>query len=445
MIAHVCDGSRASCLGCAAIAKRRAELRAAMTLDEQLDDLTRARIWTRVSTRLARPQPIQWRRPIAACAFAAAAVVVTIVAVRHRESRSEPLASALTLTAPAQSTLATRLGPHTRAELVGPARLSIIGEPGDRTAVRLDAGALYAQFDGGPHRSLHIVAPGLAVDVVGTVFAVEVIDGHACVSVAHGRVRVTTPAMVRDVAANQRVCGDAAPQPIAPHVRDTLAHFDVQVAHHERPSEPAPVPVQAAQPERPIIAAPKRVPTVRHKEATPEAAVAAPAPAPAPVPAAQPSDDLYRNAEAALARHDLASADRALAQLLANAPNSPLVDQALYERANIAYQRRAWAEARRHLDKLAAIERTPLAEPGRYLACRVAVEAHDSDALQCLADYRNRYPQSPHDRDALGMSMQLAYADGGCRAVRPFLDELTTKYAESTLARAWRSRCSGAP
>src|SRR5262249_27595802 len=65
--------------------------------------------------------------------------------------------------------------------------------------------------------------------------------------------------------------------------------------------------------------------------------------------------ELYRDAEAALARHDAAAADHALARLLADDPHSPLADQALYERARIAYQRRAWSEARRHLDALASI------------------------------------------------------------------------------------------
>ena len=88
-------------------------------------------------------------------------------------------------------------------------------------------------------------------------------------------------------------------------------------------------------------------------------------------------------------------------------PTSPLIDQALYERARIAFSRRAWGEARHHLDALAALGASSLTEPGRYLACRVAVEAHDSDARRCLIDYRASYPSSPHDADAREMLARL--------------------------------------
>ena len=100
----------------------------------------------------------------------------------------------------------------------------------------------------------------------------------------------------------------------------------------------------------------------------------------APVAAAT-ADGLYSTAEAALATGDLAAADRALGRLLVAFPGSPLADQALYERARIAYQQRAWATARRHLDKLAALPRSTLAEPGNYLACRIAVETRDGGAV----------------------------------------------------------------
>jgi outer membrane protein assembly factor BamD (BamD/ComL family) len=163
-------------------------------------------------------------------------------------------------------------------------------------------------------------------------------------------------------------------------------------------------------------------------------------------PAAQPpgpptSADLYRQAEAALARRDPAAADRALAKLLADDPHSPLADQALYERARIAYQRHAWSEARRHLDALATIPTTPLTEPGRYLACRIAVEAHDADAAHCLADYRAVYPRSAHDPDVLAMLVQLVHADTGCAGARKLVDELVRLYPASRVAHGWRERC----
>jgi len=165
-------------------------------------------------------------------------------------------------------------------------------------------------------------------------------------------------------------------------------------------------------------------------------------PAPA-LPAPLPLDvELYRAVERALAKRDADAADRALARLVTEVPTSALVDQAHYERARIAYARRAWGAARRHLDALAAVPRTPLAEAGRYLGCRIAVEAKDGDAPRCLRDYRASYPHGPHDQDVLGLLAQLAFADGGCRAAQPAIDELAHRHATSALAKAWRARCA---
>jgi len=130
-----------------------------------------------------------------------------------------------------------------------------------------------------------------------------------------------------------------------------------------------------------------------------------------------------------------------LATLVADYPASRLVDQALYERARIAYQQRSWAGARRHLDQLRAISNTPLAEPGHYLTCRVAVETGDNNVDACLIDYRKRFPRSPHDLEALALLAQHAHAAGGCAAAAALVAELVRTYPRTTLAAGWRTRC----
>jgi hypothetical protein len=127
--------------------------------------------------------------------------------------------------------------------------------------------------------------------------------------------------------------------------------------------------------------------------------------------------------------------------LVAEHPGSALVDQAIYERARIAYARHAGAEARRRLDELAAIPNTPLAEPGHYLACRIEVEAKDADAAHCLAEYRTAYPRSPHDLDVLGLEIELVYAERGCDGARPLVADLAASHPDAALAGAWRARC----
>ena len=129
-----------------------------------------------------------------------------------------------------------------------------------------------------------------------------------------------------------------------------------------------------------------------------------------------------------------------LAALVREYPSSPLVDQAHYDRARIAYQQRAWNAARGHLDQLAAIRDTRLAEPGDYLRCRIAVETK-RDAAACFIQYRTRFPRAPHDLEALGVIAQDTYARGGCVRASAIIGELARTYPRTTLAAAWRKRC----
>src|SRR5262249_18152273 len=163
------------------------------------------------------------------------------------------------LVAPPDTTLNALIGPHTRAALLGPARLEVVGVSGDATTVRLESGSLYASFDGGAGRSLRVEAPDLGIDVVGRLFAVEVRArraGGTCVSVAHGRVRVRAgvTARARYVGAGERTCtgerrappalvpamppapsaGPPAIEPIEPRVRDALMSLESITASADR-------------------------------------------------------------------------------------------------------------------------------------------------------------------------------------------------------------------
>ncbi len=153
------------------------------------------------------------------------------------------------------------------------------------------------------------------------------------------------------------------------------------------------------------------------------------------------ADSLYTSAESSLAHGNVSAADHSLARLLTSFPDSPLADQALYERARIAYQRHAYSDARSHLVRLAQLTSSPLVEPGAYLACRIAVETHDSDAEPCLLAYRKSYPRSPHDLDVLGLLVELAYTNHHCAGAAPLVGELVRRYPSSALARAWTARC----
>ncbi|HTJ41071.1 MAG TPA: FecR domain-containing protein, partial [Kofleriaceae bacterium] len=230
----------------AASAKRMAMVRAAMTMDERLDDVTRARIGARIEARIAAPARAAGRAwwPIAAAAIAGAAVAAIVIVPRGDHA----VASAPALIAPADTTLTATIGVHTRAALVGPARLEVVASEGDATTVRLDRGTLYASFEGGAGRSLRVVAPGAVVDVVGTLFAVEAGGPRGtCVSVSHGRVRVTMGARVRMVDGGQRVCSsDDAPHTIDPTIDRALATHEGVTA---TAPPPAPAPANTGRPD----------------------------------------------------------------------------------------------------------------------------------------------------------------------------------------------------
>jgi ferric-dicitrate binding protein FerR (iron transport regulator) len=553
-------------------------IRTLMTTDDQLDDVKRARLWARLEARLpaegaGRAVPSRWRlASVAAGALLAAAAALALFVGRSGES-------ARALVAPADATLTAMVGPYTRVAVVGPARVEV-GAQGERTTVRVRSGTMLAVFDGAAGRSLHVEAPGVEVEVVGTLFAIAVDGATTCVSVAHGRVRVTTAAGVVMVGGGERVCsGGSKPDAIEPRVREALVRHEQLIAiaspRDVQATEPTPqatppaaVPAtQATEPRTPQPAAaiaqastprtqptaaiapastpqpaaaiaqvstprtpqltaaiaqasePRTQPTAALAQASeprtrPTAAVgqaarevpapatpspppahktvvappahASPspqvppaeappaqltldapspvlertvvrpapaepptaAPAPAPTPAAPPTvtaDTLYAAAEAALAKGNLAVADRALARIVDEFSSSPLLDQALYERARLAYQRHAWSQARRDLDQLAAIKSSALGEPGQYLACRVALAAHDAEVAHCFAAYRATYPRSPHALDVLALLVDLAYADGGCRAAAPLIGELVRDHHEAASAHAWRGRCPERP
>jgi len=218
--------------------------------------------------------------------------------------------------------------------------------------------------------------------------------------------------------------------------RATAAHPQI-TPPSSAPSTPGPAPLPRANTSPLARSAVASTPALVPVDPRPASVV------PAPAPAATASS-LYLEAEAALAKRDLATADQRLAALVAQFPESALLDQVLYERARIAYRRHAWADAQRQLDRLSTIQASPLREPGAYLACRVAFDASDRGAAACLIGYQSRYPQSPHAADVMGLLAEIGFATGGCPAVQLQLAELIQSHPGAAVTRDWQRRCPGA-
>ena len=459
-------------------------LRTALTIDDELDDIRRAQGWARLEPQLrpvAAASRSRW--PFAFALGAGFAAVAAIAWLVHAP------AAPTSFVAPADTTLSLHVDDSTRAVLVGPAELDPVEHSATDTVVRLRRGTLLAEFEGGHGRSLHILAPGAEVEIVGTLFAVEVHGATTCVSVSHGTVKLTTAARVQLVTNGERACSDAlALAPIAPATRDALVHHEATAIAATEPARPAPIvtPIVTPLSPEPAPPPPRSTPHVRSTMPAPTidrapAVIDAPTPAPiaaavapvrtpapivaatvpvptpalptptptptrspAPAPVKAPpldADALYADAERALAARDPAAADRDLAKLVAEFPASSLLDQAYYERARIAFDRGAWSAAQRELDKLAQFSQSPLAEPGAYLGCRVAVAANDDAAMDCFTDYRARYPHSPHDREALAAIVELAFHAGGCARAKPHVAELVARYPTSSIATSWSTKC----
>jgi hypothetical protein len=163
----------------------------------------------------------------------------------------------------------------------------------------------------------------------------------------------------------------------------------------------------------------------------------------APVPA--PDAELYRQAEKAMRYGDVALADALLARLVVDHPRSELIDEALFERARLAYQRGAWTAARNSLDQLLDGGKTPLREPARFLVCRIAVRTADRDAGRCLDDLRRTTPDTRLAIEALELRIDVAAGDGGCAAVRALLAELAAAAPSRPSVASWRRRCPQEP
>ncbi len=358
-------------------------LRTAMTIDDELDEIRRARVWAQLEPRLdgAVPRPLVYRSIAIGLGLAVAAAAAIIVFV-HRDAASA------SYVAPRETTLSLHVDDHTRAVLVGPAQLDPIEQSATTTVVRLRSGTLLAEFEGGQGRSLRILAPGAVVEIVGTVFAVEAMHDATCVSVSHGTVKMTSAGRVQTITTGERACSDElAMQPIEPAVREALARHQAPTVAVTRPivtplpPEPPPAPVAVTEiptmPSSRVIApahriaapAPAPTPTPMREQIAPAPVVPAESPppiappvqaiappvqpiappvqpiappaaepqlappprAPAPRPVAKPhvdADALYAEAERDLGARDVAAADRNLARLVDEFPTSSLqIDQ----------------------------------------------------------------------------------------------------------------------
>lgn len=371
-----------------------------------------------------------------------------------------------------------------------------LGHMSADTRLRLERGVLVVDYERQSGRTLVVETPDALVVVTGTRFAVEVEPGAPTrVSVQRGSVRVGPPGHATiavsagqswraDQTAAGPVAGEAealmrehgdAPLPPesaagtlriegAPHAAvawlgerrlgrtpliarlpagpvtlriQSPGHRDAEIAAEVRPGEVSSVahglaPGAAEDADAP--AAGERV--------SGAAATARPARGQPMTPAPRPAENLYRAAEAAIARGERARARDLLDTLVTRHPGDDLVDVALYELGRLAFDDGDLAAARRHLDRALARQGDPVfLEPAAYLRCRVDVAAGaDAAAVTCLERFRQRHPQSSHDAAALALLAALQHGRNRCDLARPLLAEYLRRYPDGAFATEAQTR-----
>lgn len=362
------------------------------------------------------------------------------------------------------------------------------GRASGLTRLRLERGVLVVDYQRQGARTLAVETADSLVLVTGTLFAVEAMPGTpTLVSVYRGTVLVGAPDQARiPVSAGQswRVGEDAA-GPVDPDARALMVEHDaaprppasgsgtlriegaprgaVAWLGEQRLGRTPLVARLAAGPAELRIAAPgyrdvALTAEVRDGEAssvahglTPQApddsrtagqvepsavSQSRPGRGQATAPALQTAEDLYRAAEAAIARGERVRAQDLLQTLIARHPGDDLVDVALYELGRLAFDGGDLAAARRHIDQVLARDRDPVfREPAAYLRCRVDVSAGAAGAaISCLGRFRQRYPHSPHDAAALALLAALQHGQGSCDLAVPLLAEYLRRYAAGPFA-----------
>jgi ferric-dicitrate binding protein FerR (iron transport regulator) len=349
------------------------------------------------------------------------------------------------LAVPRAARVRATLSDHTRLVLIGPATISVLAASEGVLELALAEGTLVGEHDHDSQRRLRVHSPDAVVAIVGTTFMIEARPGKSRIAVADGLVAVEpVGAAPRAVAAGQLWSTDAAEVKPAPRAvtqlfaaaapalaRSGAAEPPKSAAAPRGPSHLAtldrlalPEPAKAktlppSLPQVPAGPAPTRAearPPTPHVPAPVEApppAVLAPAPTPAP---AMSAAEIYRLAEAAMARADEVEARRRLEEVAALATAGPLANLARYELAQRALASGDHAHARRLVEGLAQVGGA-LAESVHLLACEIELGAGNRAAARaCYERFRQRFPDGAHALEALSGLIRLMPSAEDCGA-----------------------------
>jgi hypothetical protein len=276
-------------------------------------------------------------------------------------------------------------GAQARLALVGPAALRVLQVEASHVELELERGLLLGDYDHRQGGKLVIHSPGARTEIVGTLFSVRVLGSQSEVSVVHGKVRVQAGEQQIEVGAGQAW---RAGLPAPTRISDSAAAELEQHAKSLRPAKGA----------RGIVVAEPANEASRASRGTPASAPSSSQAELAPTSESKESGEmLYANAERAMRAGDMAHARALLGNLLVDHPQAANRDLAFYDLAMIAFNQGDIAGTRDLLDRLAREPARPsVRELAAYLRCRAVQALALSEAPGCFADFRRRFPNSPH-------------------------------------------------
>lgn len=474
------------CPSCRAFVEAERQLRSGLSFaaDVRLDDLSRARIQARLAADFDRmaaenaSQATKARWPWLAVAAAALLFLILLPSRVDRPALPPPqLRPYLVAGSVASLDRAARLevgeGEIVSAEVEGQGTVTLIG-PGrallaSRGLIQLDRGLLVARIEHRRDRPFEIRHQDVTVRVVGTRFSVDAREpGRPVVAVVEGVVevrRAETVARLRpgevwptgdldaalfaerlrpadgavgsvvvDGTPAGRVSIDgvvAGPTPLIARLAAGPHRIEVRADAHETRALEVNVPVGDVV-RRTYALDPIRA-EAPVRERKPGSAGRTPPRKRTPPPVT--AEVIYRRAEAALAEDRPAEAERHLEELLERFGEDPLAETAAYELARLARSAGRREDAHRRLVELLEGPQDPaVAEAGQRLLCQIDVETgrHD-DANSCWRSFRRRFPDSPHDAEALANLIALAHLWHDCPRVIGLFEELSRRHPNTPL------------
>lgn len=365
--------------------------------------------------------------------------------------------------------VALRAGLAQRAELTlyGPLDLAVEQVSEKDILLNLSRGILVGDYENEADGTLRIRSPRADTEIIGTLFSIEAHDGQSRVSVSHGKVRVrsagksvvvgarqtwstarakvgATPPVVAALFSREEQPMEQAAEVMAP--RKDTPRIVASPAIHHRPAR-ARVAPPAPQQSRPAVAAavspavPPQDNTAAEPAKRPPQGVAKPTEQPEPTKKPMTASTLYRTAEEALRQRDPRKARVFLQRILRTYPENPLADSARYELALLLLRSGKKTEAEAVLSKVGAsnIDSTRFKGPAHYLRCRIQEESGAKEkAMACFRAFRDTFPSSPHDQQALQTLIHLSWSAKGCKGALGLISDYLALYPEDAFAKEAR-------